>query len=85
MFKSSWSKVLAGFVLGTVGVPLLKTRTAKTVYTYVTAGAFIARDRIMEEAEMIQSTAVDVSDDAKVLVDKYYADKEASAGEAAGE
>ena len=25
MFKSSWSKVLGGFILGTVGVPLLKS------------------------------------------------------------
>jgi len=77
MFKSSWSKVLAGFVLGTVGVPLLRTKTADKVFTYATAGAFIAKDAILEEAEKIQAKAMDVSDDAKVLVEKYYQDKDA--------
>ena len=77
MFKSTWSKVLGGFLLGTVGVPLLKTKTAKKVYTYVTAGAFIAKDRILEEAELLQASATDISDDAKVIVEKYYQDKDA--------
>ena len=30
MFKSSWSKVLGGVVLGAVGVPFLKSDIAKT-------------------------------------------------------
>ena len=82
MFRSGWSKVLAGFVLGTVGVPLLKTKTAEKVFTYATAGAFIAKDRVLEEAEVIQAKAMDVSDDAKVIVEKYYQDKDAEYEEA---
>lgn len=77
MFKSSWVKVLGGFLLGTVGVPALKSDTAKKVYRYATAGAFIARDRILEEAENIQAMATDVADDAKVIVEEYYQKKDA--------
>ena len=57
MFKSSWSKVLGGVVLGAVGVPFLKSDIAKTAYKYATAGVFIARDRVLEETEHLTKTA----------------------------
>jgi len=76
MFNSSWSKVLGGFILGTVGVPMLKTEAAKKVYKYATAGIFIARDRVLEEAEVLQAMASDIADDAKVIVEEYYQNKD---------
>ena len=78
MFKSSWSKVLGGFLLGTIGVPLLKSKAAEKVYTHITAGVFIAKDRILEETEKLQAKAMDISDDAKNLVEKYYQEKDAA-------
>jgi len=77
MFKSNWSKVLGGVLIGVVGVPLLKTKTAGKVFTYITAGAYIAKDAILGEAEKIQAKAMDISDDAKVIVEKYYKEKDA--------
>lgn len=76
MFKSTWSKVLGGFLLGTVGVPMLKSDCAKKVYTKLTTGAFIAKDLILEEAEVIQAMANDIACDAKVEVEKYYQEKD---------
>ncbi|MDD6660283.1 MAG: DUF6110 family protein [Lachnospiraceae bacterium] len=77
MFKSSWSKVLGGFILGTVGVPLLKSDIAKKAYRYATAGVFIAKDRILEETEVFQAFASDVAEDAKHITEEYYQKKDA--------
>lgn len=77
MFKSSWSKVLGGFVLGVVGVPILKSEAAKHVYKYATAGVFIAKDRVLEETEHLQAYAEDVAEDAKGIVEEYYQKKDA--------
>ena len=76
MINKSLVGVVVGFLLGTVGVPLLKTATAKKVYTYATAGAFIAKDKVLECAEVAQGMALDIADDAKVIVEKYYQDKD---------
>ncbi len=76
MFKSSWSKVLGGFILGSVGVPMLKTDAAKKVFKYATAGVLIAKDRVLEEAEVIQAMATDIHEDAKVIVEQYYEEKD---------
>lgn len=76
MLKSSWSKVLCGFVLGSVGVPMLKTKTAQKAYRYITAGALIAKDRVLEEAEVLQAMATDIHEDAKVLVEQYYEEQD---------
>lgn len=74
--NSHFSKYAIGFLLGAVGVPLLKSRVAQKAYVYLTAGAFIARDSVMEEVERIQATAMDISEDAKVITEKYYAQKD---------
>lgn len=76
MFKSSWSKVLGGVVLGAVGVPFLKSDIAKTACKYATAGVFIARDRVLEETEHFQAFATDTADDAKEIVEAYYQKKD---------
>lgn len=79
---SHFSKYAIGFILGCVGVPVLKSRLAQKAYVYLTAGAFIARDSIMEEVEKVQASALDISEDAKVLTEKYYAQKDQEAQEA---
>lgn len=77
MFKgSSLSKYAIGFVIGAIGAPALTSKIAKKAYTYVTAGAFIARDSIMENVEILHAQALDIADDAKVLTEKYYADRD---------
>ena len=74
--NSSFPKFAIGFLVGCVAAPVLKSRLAQKAYVYLTAGAFIARDSIMEEVERVQVTASDVAADAKVLTEKYYAQKE---------
>lgn len=76
--SSHFSKYAIGFFLGAVAAPVLKSGIAKKAYVYLTAGAFIARDSIMEEVERVQATASDVAEDAKVLTEKYYAQREQS-------
>lgn len=74
--NSGFPKYAIAFLAGMVAAPVLKSRLAKKAYVYLTAGAFIARDSIMEEVERIQVTASDVAEDAKVLTEQYYAQKE---------
>ncbi len=77
MFSKHWMKYAAGFVAGSVGLEFLKSDVAKKAYTYVTAGAFLVKDRVLEDAEKIQAAAMDISEDAKVITEKYYQDKDA--------
>ena len=39
---------------------------------YLTAGAIIARDRIMADSEKIQAAASDIAADAKEITQRYY-------------
>lgn len=80
--NNHFAKYAVGFVVGTVGVPLLKSGIAKKAYTYVTAGAFIAKDSIMETVEKTQACAMDIAEDAKVIVEEYYAKEDAAYDEA---
>ena len=74
--KSNFAKYAITFLAGSVAVPVLTSKLAKKAYVYLTAGAFIARDSIMEGVEKVQATAQDVAVDAKVITDKYYADRD---------
>ena len=53
MAKFSWTTLAGGFLLGTVGLDLLKTETADKVYTYTTAGVLIAKDWVMKQVEFV--------------------------------
>lgn len=84
MFKknSNLLKYAIGFALGVVGVPVLKSGLAKKAYTYLAAGAFIAKDSIMEEVEKTQACASDIAEDARVLQEEYYAKRDMACEEA---
>lgn len=66
MAKFGWKSFVGGFLLGTAGLELLRTEEAQKVYTVVTTGVLLARDRVMEEVEKVNVLASDVLADAKV-------------------
>lgn len=76
--NNHFAKYAAGFLVGCVGMPVLKSGVAKKAYTYLTAGAFIARDSIMETVEKTQACALDIAEDAKEITEKYYAKNESA-------
>lgn len=70
------AKYAIGFLVGSVGIPVLKSGLAKKAYTYITAGAFIAKDSIMEGVEKTQACVSDIAEDAKVITEAYYANRD---------
>ncbi|MDO4523031.1 MAG: DUF6110 family protein [Eubacteriales bacterium] len=72
MSNSHFPKYIIGFAVGMVAAPVLKSGIARKAFTYLTAGGFIAKDGIMEAVENIQTCAMDISEDAKVITEKYY-------------
>lgn len=72
MMKNGWGKFIGGFVLGSVGLSVLGSKVAQKGYRYVAAGAFIARDSIMNQAEKIQGAASDIAADANEIKENYY-------------
>ena len=73
MAKFSWTSLAGGFLLGTCGLELLKTETADTVYTYVTAGVLIAKDWVMKQVEYVNAKAQVIYADAKEIQERYQA------------
>lgn len=69
---NGWGKFVGGFLLGSVGLTALGSKVAQKGYRYVAAGAFIARDSIMEKAEQIQGAASDIAADANEIKEQYY-------------
>ncbi|MBQ1311569.1 MAG: hypothetical protein IIY55_06940 [Blautia sp.] len=76
MKKAIIFSLLGGYVLGRAGSAIFGSKTAKKVYTTLATGAFIAKDSIMESVEKIQAEASDIAQDAKVNVERYYAEKD---------
>jgi|GEM_PF-2490675 len=79
---SNLSKYAIGFLLGSVGLTALKSGIAQKGYRYLFAGAFLAKDSIMETVEKVQTTAADIAEDAKVICEKYYEGKDKAYEEA---
>ena len=76
MKKAIIFSLLGGYVLGRAGSTIFGSKTAKKVFTTLATGAFIAKDSIMESVEKIQAEASDIAQDAKVNVERYYAEKD---------
>ena len=70
---SNWWSLGGGFLLGSVGLKALKSKAVRKNYKYVVAGAMIARDYVMEEAEKFQAAASNVAAEAKEITERYYA------------
>ncbi|MCQ2452319.1 MAG: DUF6110 family protein [Oscillospiraceae bacterium] len=73
---SNLGKYAVGFLLGSVGLSALKSGIAQKAYRYLFAGAFIAKDSVMETVEKVQATTLNIAEDAKVLTEKYYESKD---------
>lgn len=82
---SNFNKYAIGFLLGTVGVSVATSKIAQKAYRYLFAGAFIAKDSVMETVEKLQAGTMDIAEDAKVIVEKYYAEQDAEYDAAAAE
>ncbi|KIR02287.1 hypothetical protein P261_01102 [Lachnospiraceae bacterium TWA4] len=70
------SKYAVGLIVGLVAPGVLKGKVAKKGLTYLTAGGFIVKNSIMEMAENIHASALDISEDAKEITESYYEGKE---------
>ena len=84
MNKGIILSLAGGFILGKAGDTIFGSKKAKEVYTVLTAGAFIAKDAVMEYVEKIQAGASDIAEDAKKMADKYYLDRDASVKQVRG-
>ncbi len=76
---SSWKTarhILYGFLAGTAGVKIFSGRTAKKVYTHITAAALRGADDVMSRVEIIKENCQDIYNDANEINDKIYAEEE---------
>ena len=69
--KYLWT-LIGGIIAGAYGPDLLASKAVQKGLRYLTAGAIIARDRIMADSEKIQAAASDIAADAKEITQRYY-------------
>ena len=67
-----WWTLIGGIIAGAYGPDLLASKAVQKGLRYLTAGAIIARDRIMADSEKIQEAASDIDADAKEITQRYY-------------
>ena len=67
-----WWTLIGGIIAGAYGPDLIASKAAQKGFRYITAGAIIARDRIMADSEKIQAAASDIAADAKEITQRYY-------------
>ncbi|MBR2829800.1 MAG: hypothetical protein IKE68_04555 [Solobacterium sp.] len=76
----NWMKarlIGCGVLLGTAGVKILSSDDAKKVYTHVTAAVMRGYDCVAKTYTTVKENCLDISEDAKNINDKRYAEKEA--------
>ena len=67
-----WWTLIGGIIAGAYGPDLLASKAVQKGLRYLTAGAIIARDRIMADSEKIQAAASDIAADAEEITQRYY-------------
>ena len=67
---------VGGLLAGAYGVDLINTKAVQKGLRYITAGAMIARDKIMADSEKVQAAASDIIADAKEITERYYAESD---------
>ena len=88
-----WWTLIGGIIAGAYGPDLLASKAVQKGLRYLTAGAIIARDRIMADSEKVQAAVSNISAEAKEITEQYYqkldkeyeaekAEEEAKGGEA---
>jgi len=66
----NWSKIglfVGGMAASTLGVKILTSKTAKKVYTHVTAAVLCGKDCVMETVTKIRENCGDILSDAKQI------------------
>ena len=76
MNKNFWLTFVGGALVGAYGLDLIKTDAVQKGLRYITAGAMIARDKIMADSELVQAAASDIIADAKEITERYYAESD---------
>ncbi len=61
--KIKW--LAGGFLLGTAGLSILKSKDAKKVYTHCTAAAMRGKEALMKMGTALKENCNDISQDAK--------------------
>ena len=72
MKKGYWLTLVGGALVGAYGVDVIKSKAVQKGLRYITAGAIIARDKIMADSELVQAAASDILADAKEITERYY-------------
>ena len=68
--------VIYGFLAGTAGVKILSGKTAKKVYTHITAATLRGADDLISRAEIIKENCQDIYNDASEINQKIYDEEE---------
>ena len=75
----NWMKarlIGCGILLGTAGVKILSSEDAKKVYPHVTAAVMRGYDCVAKTYTTVRENCLDISEDAKNINDRRYAEKE---------
>ena len=67
-----WWTLIGGLIAGAYGPDLLASKAVQKGLRYLTAGAIIARDRIMADSEKIQAAASAIAAAAKEITQRDY-------------
>ncbi len=69
--------VAYGFLAGTAGLDVLKSKDAKMAYTHITAAVMRGKDCVMKKATTLKENCEDIAADAKEINEKRYAEEAA--------
>ena len=72
--KLKW--LAGGFLLGTAGLSILKSKDAKKVFTHCTAAAMRGKDALMKTGTALKENCSDISQDAKDINEERAAKAE---------
>jgi len=75
--KGKIALFLGGTLFGTAGIKLLSCKTAKKVYTHITAAVLRGKDVVMRDVETVQENCSDILADAKAINEAKAAEEAA--------
>ncbi len=75
--KGKIALFLGGTLFGTAGIKLLSCKTAKKVYTHITAAVLRGKDVVMHDVETVQENCSDILADAKAINEAKAAEEAA--------
>ncbi len=69
----NWRGFVCGVLAGTVGIHILSSREAKTVYAHVGAAILHGKDDIVKQGQILQENCADIGARAKKINEESYA------------